>query len=189
MKKLKYKTLKKTLDEHLTVNKYSTEDLLKKVADPKIHEDIIKAARNVANTMGWGSDFEQALPCVEKGDFTTFKKASRNVISTFKSLLRRTDEEAIHATHEELITIYGYNPESRLVYDIYLGNGDVSNDYIVLTKQVLKKAVKLYNKLLKQTGLTSLPSSEQSLIEIFDLCGTKKKERQLISAVIATINL
>ena len=180
MKKLKYKTLKKILDKYLTVNKYGTEDLLKKVADPKTHDDIVKAARNVAKTMGWGSEFEQALPCVEKGDFTTYKKASRNVISTFKSLLRRTNEG--------LITINAYKPKSRLVYDIYLGKGDVSNDYIVLTKQVLKKAIKLYNKMLKRTGLTSLPGSEQALIEIFDLCKTKKKEQQLISAVIATIH-
>ena len=85
---MKYKQVRKILDSLRNATKYNKEDLLKKVADPNIHNDLVKAARNVAKTMGWGSEFEQALPLVEKGDFTTYKKASRNVVSTFKSLLR-----------------------------------------------------------------------------------------------------
>lgn len=174
---MKYKQVRKILDDWHNATKYK-EDLLKKVADPNVHDDIVKAARMVAKTMGWGCTFEQALPLVEKGDFTTYKKESRNVLSTFKSLLRY-DVAGCY-----IVAVY--NTASKAAGFTLLG--DVSNTHIILTKKVLKKAIKLYNKLCKKSGLSEIPCSKDAQKEIFDLCKTKKKEQQLISAVIATIH-
>lgn len=176
---MKYKHIRKILDDLRNVTKYSTEDLLKKVADPKIHDNIVKAARNVAKTMGWGSDFEQALPLVENGDFTTYKKASRNVISTFKSLLRYDVAGSS--------TVVVYSTTDKVVGFTLLGN--VSNTDIILTKKVLKKGIKLYNKLCKKSGLSEIPQSVMAQKEIFDLFEIKKKDRKLVDAIAVIISL
>lgn len=175
---MKYKQVRKILDDLRNATKYSKEDLLKKVADPNVHDDLVKAARIVAKTMGWGCAFEQALPLVEKGDFTTYKKASRNVISTFKSLLRYDVAGSS--------TVAVYDTVDKAAGFTLLGN--VSNTHIILTKKVLKKAIKLYNKLCKKSGLSEIPKSKPAQKEIFDLFEVKKKDRKLIDAIVVIIN-
>lgn len=175
---MKYKQVRKILDSLRNATKYNKEDLLKKAADPNIHNDLVKAARNVAKTMGWGSEFEQALPLVEKGDFTTYKKASRNVVSTFKSLLRYDVAGSY--------TVAVYDTTDKAAGFTLLGN--VSNTHIILTKKVLKKAIKLYNKLCKKSGLNEIPCSKDAQKEIFDLFEVKKKDRKLIDAIVVIMN-
>ena len=175
---MKYKQVRKLLDEWHNATKYNNEDLLKKVADPNVHDDIVKAARMVAKTMNWGSAFEQALPLVEKGDFTTYKKESRDVLSTFKSLLR------YDVAGRYIVAVY--NTTNKAAGFTLLG--DVSNTQIILTKKVLKKAIKLYNKLCKKSGLSEIPCSQDAQKEIFDLFEVKKKDRKLIDAIVVIIN-
>lgn len=176
---MKYKQIRKILDDLRNATKYNREDLLKKVADPNVHDDLVKAARIVAKTMGWGCAFEQALPLVEKGDFTTYKKASRNVISTFKSLLRYDVAGSS--------TVAVYDTVDKDVGFTLLGNVS-PNTHVILTKKVLKKAIKLYNKLCKKSGLSEIPTSKAAQQEIFYLFEVKKKDRKLIDAIAVIIN-